>query len=94
MKVQLLLEEEDIAEFVNDESSALSSLLKLVVKPKDEEQLKDEIRQLEQQVDRAKSIVSTFGRNLDLILDEVESPFDRARALRNLAIEAKKWGGK
>lgn len=51
-----------------------------------------EIRHLESALNTSNQIVNQFGRNLHRILDEVDDPFEKAKALRRLGDEAKKWG--
>lgn len=38
------------------------------------------------------SQVKSIGANLELILNEVDDPFEKVRALRNLVTELKEWG--
>ena len=48
---------------------------------------------LEAKLDRIKSTVNAFGRSLELILEEVDGSIERAKALRELAKDAKEWTG-
>lgn len=52
-----------------------------------------EIEGLKRKLLEKKFVVNNFGTSLDLILDEVVNPFDRAQALRQLAKNMKEWHG-
>lgn len=46
---------------------------------------------LKEKADRAEVVVQQFGVSLELILDEISGPLERAKALRDLAKEAKSY---
>lgn len=48
---------------------------------------------LEVKLDTAIKTINAFGRSLDLILEEVDGSIERAKALRELAKDAKEWRG-
>jgi len=80
IQVMLSLPPVNINDLEGVETTA--DLLKVIAREKDSEKWKN-------QAHLFKQAISMFGGSLELILDEVEDPYERAQALRKLVSDMK-----